>query len=289
MSEPFPGTGPRSEADQPFHYIDHGDELPAGQRWSSWTTTPPLNHGPQPRPDWVITTEAIDTDLGGLKSGKEADCFVFERATATADPTADRSVILVAKRYRGSEHRLFHRNSAYTEGRRGRNSRDARALARRSEYGRKVDAHQWAYAEWDALKRLWQLGVPVPYPVQIDGLEIVMEFICDDDGEAADRLAGYRGTTDELADLWQQLTEAMRMMTRAGLVHGDLSAYNILIARGERPRLVLIDVPQLVDLIANPNGFDLLHRDCINVADWFVRRGLTVSAEDLFAGLLGEL
>lgn len=289
MSEPLPGTDRRPEPDQPFDYVDRGDELPAGQRWSSWTTTPPLSHGPQPCPDWVITTEAIDTELGGLKGGKEADCFVFERTTATTDPTAYRSVVLVAKRYRGAEHRLFRRHSAYTEGRRGRNSRDARALARRSEYGRQVDAQAWAYAEWEALKRLWQLGVPVPYPVQIDGLEIVMEFIRDADGEAADRLARYRGSPDDLAGLWQQLTEAMRTMVRAGLVHGDLSAYNILIARGERPRLVIIDVPQLVDLIANPNGFDLLHRDCVNVADWFVRRGLEVSAEDLFAGLLGEL
>ena len=88
-----------------------------------------------------------------------------------------------------------------------------------------------------------------------------------------------------LASAWDQLVDAMATMTQAGLVHGDLSPYNMLLA-GDR--LVIIDVPQLVDLIANPQGFDLLHRDCRNVASWFVRRGLGTpeTADELFAQLM---
>ncbi len=261
--------------------FDPTSEPGPGQRWSTWNAVQAGCHGPEPRPDWVITADAaIDTDLGGIKSGKEADCFLLERAV----PGDDLRAMMVGKRYRDADHRLFHRNSTYTEGRRGRNSRDARAAAKKTGYGRQVSAGQWAAAEWSALNRLWQLGLPVPYPVQIDGTEILMELI-EVDGDIAPRLADTRPGPDVLATAWDQLVEAMVTMTQAGLVHGDLSPYNMLLA-GDR--LVIIDVPQLVDLVANPQGFDLLHRDCRNVASWFVRRGLGTpeTADELFAQLV---
>ena len=139
---------------------------------------------------------------------------------------------MAAKRYRGEEHRSFHRSAAYTEGRRTRNSRDARALAKKTAYGRAVAAGQWAGAEWESLKRLWSLGLPVPYPVQLDGTELLMEWITHD-GESAPRLAQTRPAPDLLECYFDQLRDALAELARHGIVHGDLSPYNIL-AAGER-------------------------------------------------------
>lgn len=264
-----------------FHRYDDPDE-DAGQRWSTWMSVEPLCRGPEPLPDWVVTSQgAIDTDLGILKSGKEADVFLLERADP-ADPEA--GVVMAAKRYRGSDHRTFHRAAVYTEGRSVKRSRDRRALKRKSTWGRAVAAGEWAVAEWDALKRSWSLGLPVPYPVQIDGTEILMEWISHD-GETAPRLAQTRPSADLLSSYFDQLRDAMATLAQAGLVHGDLSAYNLL-AAGDR--LVIIDLPQMVDLAGNPVGFDFLQRDCANVCGWFRSRGLDVDEHDLFADLVGH-
>ena len=250
------------------------------QRWSTWLNVEPLCRGPEPRPDWVVTSQAaIDTELGVLKTGKEADVFLLERAVP-GDPSE--SVVMAAKRYRGEEHRAFHRSSAYTEGRRTRNSRDTRAMAKKTAHGRAVAAGQWAWAEWEALKRFWAAGIPVPYPVQIDGTEILMEFVAVD-GEAAPRLAQTRPKGDLLTSYFEQVRVAMTDLARHGVAHGDLSPYNIL-AAGDR--LVVIDLPQAVDIVANPAGMDFLMRDCHNVATWFVSRGLEVDEHDLFSDLL---
>jgi RIO kinase 1 len=118
--------------------------------------------------------------------------------------------------------------------------------------------------------------------VQIDGTEILMEWITVD-GETAPRLAQTRPDPELLRSYYDQLREAMATMAQEGVVHGDLSAYNIL-AAGER--LVIIDLPQVVDLIGNPTGMDFLLRDCSNVCDWFRSRGLEVDGHDLFAELV---
>ena len=109
-------------------------------------------------------------------------------------------------------------------------------------------AGQWASAEFDCLARFWSAGLPVPYPVQLDGTELLMELITLDDGSAAPRLAQTRPAPDLLASYFQQLTDSLATMAQAGIVHGDLSPYNIL-AAGER--LVIIDLPQIVDLVGN--------------------------------------
>lgn len=264
------------------------DDLDDDQRWSTWDSVERLCRGPEPWPDWVVTAAAaIDTDLGVLKSGKEADVSLLERAVPD-DPT--RSCVMAAKRYRSTERRLFHRDTTYTEGRRVRNSRDVRAMARRSTHGRAVESGLWARAEWNALKTLYAAGVPVPYPVQIDGTEILMEFITDDGDAAAPRLHQTRPSAPQLAALFAQLLPAMQTMARLGLVHGDLSPYNTLVAglEGDDPRLVIIDVPQLMDLASNPNAFDLLHRDCLNMAAWFSAAGLDVDGDDLLGEVLAH-
>jgi RIO kinase 1 len=256
------------------------DDLDDGQRWSTYWDVERLCRGPEPRPDWVVTDRAaVDTDLGVLKTGKEADVSLLHRAVPGTD-----GVVLAAKRYRGEEHRTFHRSSGYTEGRRGRNTRDARALARKSKHGRDVAACQWAWAEWEALKRFWSAGVPVPYPVQIEGTELLMELVTVD-GEAAPRLASTRPDAGLLSAYFEQLREILVALARDGVVHGDLSPYNVL-AAGER--LVVIDLPQVVDLVANPAGPDFLLRDCHNMCTWFQRRGLEVDEHALFGEVLAQ-
>lgn len=255
------------------------DRPPAGDRWSTWDGA---EHGPAPHPAWVITEHAaVDTELGVLKTGKEADVHLVERAV----PGLGRRALLAAKRYRTAERRLFHRDAGYREGRRVRRSREMRAMARRTAYGRDLLAGQWAGAEFAALALLWADGVAVPYPVQVSGTELLLEFIGTPDGAAAPRLAQLSPRPAELCDLWHQLVGALRGLARHGLTHGDLSAYNVLVHDG---RLVLIDLPQVVDVVANPQGPAFLARDVARIADWFAARGLppdTGTADTLLAEL----
>ncbi len=265
----------------PFLYIA-ADELDDDQRWSTWSSVAKGQHGPQPRPSWVVTDDAaIDTDLGLLKTGKEAEVFVVERAVPD-DPT--RWSMLAAKRYRSIDHRSFHRSAAYTEGRRTRRTRDARAIAKGSAYGREAASGQWAWAEFETLSTLWSAGAAVPYPVQVDDTELLMELITVD-GQAAPRLAQERPDKARLAGWYEQVRDFIGLLARHGWAHGDLSAYNILAVED---RVVVIDLPQVVDLAANPQGMEFLQRDCHNVCAWFASRGLDVDEGDLFADAVAQ-
>lgn len=298
---------------------------PGADRWSTWGEG---EVGPEPWPDWLVVADgAVDSRLGVVKTGKEADVHLVERwvpaqdaytadygsgsgdyGSGSADygsgdygydsvsadgfddgsgdasaargrpdpatpatPAALASCLLAEKIYRGNDHRNFHRDASYIDGRRTRESRLDRAVSNRTKFGLKVIAEQWAVAEFAALGTLWEAGAPVPYPVQRVGTELLIEFIGDPDGTAAPRLAALRPEPDELADLWGQLCAALGFVARAGYTHGDLSPYNILVHHG---RLVLIDLPQIVDLAANPHRADYLNRDVANVTSWFTARGL---------------
>jgi RIO kinase 1 len=255
-----------------------------GRRWSTWDQSSPTEKGPEPYPEWLVTDlGAIDTELGVLKTGKEADVFLIERGVPGTGSTPGRSCLLAAKRYRSAEHRLFHRDAGYLEGRRVKESRMNRAIAGRTDFGRQLIAAQWGAAEFAALCRLYQAGVPVPYPVQIVGTEVLLEFI-GDGRVAAPRLAELRRDTADLVDLWHQLVDAMYTMAQLGYTHGDLSAYNMLVHHG---RLVIIDLPQIVDVVANPRGPAFLARDAHNVARWFASRGVRqADGDELAADLL---
>nr|WP_296071238.1 RIO1 family regulatory kinase/ATPase [uncultured Actinoplanes sp.] len=261
-------------------------DLPeTGDAWSTWDGA---EHGPEPRPDWVRTEYgAVDTELGMLKTGKEADVFLVRRAV----PDTDKISMLAAKRYRDGDHRMFHRDAGYLEGRRVRRSREMRAMTNRTAFGKEMIAGQWAAAEFGALSHLWEMGresglIRVPYPVQLRGTELMLEFIGDwGTGEAAPRLAQVRAGRDTLADLWLQMTDALSVLARAQVAHGDLSPYNVLVHDG---RLVLIDLPQIVDVIANPHGADFIARDVRNVAGWFASRGVEVDADAVLERLLYE-
>ncbi len=157
-------------------------------------------------------------------------------------------------------------------------------MAKKTAHGRAVAAGQWAAAEFEALSRLWSAGVPVPYPVQIDGTELLMELITLE-GEPAPRLAQVRPEPSVLAGYFAQLREAMLTLAGHGWAHGDLSAYNLL-AQGDR--LVLIDLPQVVDVVGNPQGMEFLARDCRNVCNWFAARGLDVDQQELFGELVSS-
>ena len=265
--------------------FDATDGLPDGDRWSTWDQSIPTQRGPKPYPGWLVTEHAaVDTELGILKTGKEADVFLIRRSV----PGMDRSCLLAAKRYRSADHRMFHRDVGYLEGRRNRDTRENRAVATRTAFGRQAIAGQWAGAEFTALARLSAAGVPVPYPAQILGTELLLEFIGSADGTAAPRLAETRPDRAELAGLWDQMVESLVALARDGLAHGDLSAYNVLVHDG---RLVLIDLPQVVDVIANPRGAWFLTRDAENIGRWFGQHGLTgvhPEPEDLAALLRRE-
>jgi RIO kinase 1 len=248
---------------------DATDGLPEGDRWSTWDQSPPMHRGPEPHPDWLVTElAAVDTELGVLKTGKEADVFLLRRAV----PETERSCLLAAKRYRAAEHRMFQRDSQYLEGRSVRESRANRAMANRTAVGRAMIATQWAEAEFAALSQLSRAGLPVPYPVQVLGTELLMEFIGDPDGSPAPRLAETRPDPASLLALWDQLVPALGTLARLGFAHGDLSAFNLLVHDG---RLLMIDMPQVVDVIANPRGGEFLDRDAANISHWFAARGLT--------------
>jgi RIO kinase 1 len=266
--------------------LSDAPDLPeTGDRWSTWDGA---LHGPEPRPDWVRTEHAaVDTELGMLKTGKEADVFLVRRAI----PDTDQTSVLAAKRYRDGDHRLFHRDAGYLEGRRVRRSREMRAMSNRTSFGKELIAGQWAAAEFGALSHLWQIGqegglIRVPYPVQLIGTELMLEFIGDwDTGEAAPRLAQIRADQADLPDLWRQMVDALSVLARAQVAHGDLSPYNLLVHDG---RLVLIDLPQIVDVIANPQGGEFIARDVRNVAAWFTSRGVNIDADELIDRLLFE-
>lgn len=267
---------PRAIRAYRLRLVDDDLDQPA---YSTWDLAA---HGPTPRPSWVVTAAcAIDDDLGVLKTGKEADVHLVRRAVPDGP-----ECLLAAKRYRTAEHRMFHRDAAYQEGRRVRRSRETRAMARRTEFGRELLAGQWAGAEFAALSALWQLGVSVPYPVQLLGTEVMLEFLGTAGGQAAPRLAQCRPAPGESAGLFEQCRDAMLTMARAGWTHGDLSPYNLLVHDG---RLVLIDLPQIVDVVANPQGPDFLRRDCVNVCRWFAGHAYPAAdADELFGDVMAQ-
>lgn len=251
------------------------------QRWTTWPASSPTQRGPLPHPGWVVTEAgAFDTELGIVKTGKEADLFLIERAVPGTTGT-----LLAAKRYRNTHHSDFHRSGSYEEGRVMRNTRDARAVNRKSAHGRSVAAGHWAASEFAALSLAWRSGVPVPYPVQVSDTEVLMEFI-GDGRVAAPRLAQSRLRGGELADAYRQVVEILTAFARAGFAHGDLSPYNLLDHHG---RIVVIDLPQIVDVAANPQGMDFMYRDVVNVSTWFARRGLDNDPEALFADLVATM
>lgn len=257
----------------PGRWADEGDDPHA-------SSFPAADHGPDPVPDWLITSgDARQIDLGLLKTGKEADVHLVERRHG------DDINVLAAKRYRKFEERQFRNDARYRAARRTGESRLDRAMARGNKAGMAFRAQLWLATEFEVLCRLSSAGVPVPYPMQKLGNELMLELIGTTE-QAAPRLVHAGLDKPALGEAWSQLVEAMHAMTRCGVVHGDLSPYNIL---WDADHVVIIDFPQSVDPIAHPEGAALLERDITNVTDWFTRRGVSCDPDELFASLLSEL
>ena len=245
----------------------------------------------QPIPDWLVTEPVSDVELGVVTSGKEAQIDLVERVGA--DGT---SCLVARKRYIPREvHQkgelaalgfqrtsTFRHDVQYREGRQFRKSRDRRAVERMTTYGKHLLQDRWTGHEYEVMSRLWEAGLSVPYPIGFDADVLELEFIGTIDG-AAPQLRSARLDSAALADAFDQLVDGLTIIVGEGYAHGDLSAYNLL---WRDDRLWFIDFPQAVDIAANPTGLEFLHRDVINVCDWFAKRGVDVDPEALFATLL---
>lgn len=271
-------------------FLSHADFVPTMRpprvNWDDDEVDPEAStylaaeHGPEPVPGWVITEDAArQYERGILKTGKEAEVHVVERRLD------DRVNLLAAKRYRSLGERMFRNDARYRTARRTGSRRVDLAMARGTRAGMAFRAEQWVETEFATLSRLWKGGVAVPYPVQRLGHEIMVELIGDEEG-AAPRLVSSRPNPADARQLFSQLVQNLLAMARLGVVHGDLSPYNLLVWEG---RLVLIDFPQAVDPLLNPEGLELLERDIRNCCAWFTRRGVDVDPGRLLSEVAAEI
>ncbi len=204
----------------------------------------------------LVRDGLIDDVIHSLKSGKEAAVYVVR----------SEGEVRCAKVYKEANKRGFHQQALYQEGRKVRNSRQTRAMGKRSRYGRKQQEDVWQNTEVDALYRLAAADVRVPRPYNfIDGV-LLMELVTDEDSAAAPRLNDLELTSELALEYHDFLIKEVVKMLCAGIVHGDLSEFNILVdAHGP----VIIDLPQAIDAAANNNAKRMLERDVGNLAVYF--------------------
>lgn len=200
----------------------------------------------------LIDDGIVDAVLRQLKSGKEASVFLVRSG----------GELRCAKVYKDAEQRGFHRLAEYQEGRKSRGSRDARAMGKGSKHGRREQEAAWKNAEVDALYRLRAAGVRVPKPQGYYEGVLVMEVVTDEHGQPAPRLNDVHPTPELARDWHGLLVRQVVLMLCAGLIHGDLSEFNILLA-ADGP--VIIDMPQAVDAAGNNNALRMLVRDVENL------------------------
>jgi RIO kinase 1 len=206
----------------------------------------------------LIDDGFIDSVVRRLKSGKEASVFIV----ACGDE------LRCAKVYKEAENRGFHKLAQYQEGRKTRNSRDARAMGKRGRHGRRVQEAEWKNAEVDALFRLANVGVRVPRPYLVHEGVLLMELVRDAQGDPAPRVNDLDMTAEQAREWHGFMIRQIVRMLSAGLIHGDLSEFNVLVdVNGP----VIIDLPQAVDAAGNNNAFAMLERDVNNMRSTFGR------------------
>lgn len=201
----------------------------------------------------LIDDGVIDEVIRPLKSGKEASVYVVRAGDE----------IRCAKVYKDMRQRSFQARALYQEGRKVRGSRDARARAKSTRYGRKEQESAWKNTEVDALYRLAAAGVQVPKPYGYFNGVLVMELITDEEGRSAPRLGEVELSPAQARDYHAFLIRQIVRMLCVGLIHGDLSEYNVLVAP-QGP--VIIDLPQAVDAAGNNSALAMLERDVGNIS-----------------------
>jgi RIO kinase 1 len=206
----------------------------------------------------LVDDGMVDTVVRSLKSGKEASVYIV----------ACGGQLRCAKVYKEAQQRGFHKLAQYQEGRKTRSSRDTRAMGKRGRHGRKVQEAEWKNAEVDALYRLAAAGVRVPAPHLVHEGVLLMELVQDEHGDPAPRLNDVEITGQQAHDWHAFLIAQIIRMLCAGVIHGDLSEFNVLLgAQGP----VIIDLPQAVNAAGNNNAFAMLERDVNNMRASFGR------------------
>jgi RIO kinase 1 len=257
MLSPLPDGGKNRLAD-PHHYNRfrhrHKSRIDAFPPLAKSCIRLPMKIPQRIQP--LVDDGVVDEVISQLMSGKEASVYIVRCG----------SEIRCAKVYKEAIKRSFKSAATYQEGRKVRNTRRARAMEKGSRYGRRQQEEVWQNAEVDALYRLARAGVRVPQPYGcFDGV-LLMELITDEDGNAAPRLNDVYLTEEQaLEDHAQIMRDVVRMLC-AGLVHGDLSEFNVLV---DEYGPVIIDLPQAVDASANNNARKMLTRDIENMTEYY--------------------
>jgi RIO kinase 1 len=205
-----------------------------------------------------VTEGLVDEVLRQLMSGKEATVYIVRCGEE----------IRCAKVYKDAKQRSFRKSTSYQEGRKTKNSRQARAMEKGSRYGRQMQEEAWQSAEVDALYRLAAAGVRVPQPYICHEGVLLMDLVTDADGHPAPRLNDVELSPEQALEFHAGLLNQVVRMLCAGIIHGDLSEYNILVGSNGP---VIIDLPQAVDAAGNSNAGQMLERDVANLASYFGR------------------
>ena len=204
----------------------------------------------------LVEEGLVDEVIGQLMSGKEATVYVVRCGED----------IRCAKVYKEANQRSFRKNASYQEGRKVQNSRQGRAMEKGSRYGRKMQEEVWQSAEVDALYRLSAAGVRVPQPhICFEGV-LLMDLVVDAEGRAAPRLNDVELSEELALEFHATLVNQVVRMLCAGIIHGDLSEYNILVGAGGP---VIIDVPQAIDAAGNSKAAEMFARDVLNLRTYF--------------------
>ena len=204
----------------------------------------------------LVDDGLVDEVIRRLMSGKEADVYIVRSGTE----------IRCAKVYKEAAQRSFKQAVQYQEGRKERNTRRARAMQKGSKFGRKQQEESWQNAEVDALYRLADAGVRVPQPYCCLGGVLLMELITDEGGKVAPRLSEVSMSAEQALEDHAMVMKYIMRMLCTGLVHGDLSEFNVLV---DEYGPVIIDLPQAVDAAANNNAQSMLERDINNMSTYY--------------------